>query len=173
MLLGFSCTRVQSFFSIAGLNELLPHAIFAATPFWYVLAPLYFLYVKTLLDQPSRANLRTLSHFLPFVAVVIFLLPFYALPAETKYLFWSQSFSAEFGLRRFLFALLYDLQNLVYLTASLALVRKHEKRQSRLPARVNLAHIKWLKFSTHVHLCLHRAGLVGRHHELYNRNQAS
>jgi len=42
--------------------------------------------------------------------------------------------------------LLYDLQNLVYLTASLALVRKHEKCQSRLPARVNLAHIKWLKF---------------------------
>lgn len=42
--------------------------------------------------------------------------------------------------------MLYDLQNLVYLTASLALVRKHEKCQSRLPARVNLAHIKWLKF---------------------------
>lgn len=146
LLLSFTCTRLNSFFVISDLFEQLPHFIFVATPYWYLLAPLYFLYVKALVDEPIRWNWVSLFHFVPFLAVFAILLPFYVLPAETKYLFWSQAFTAEFGLKRFLFVLAYDLQNLPYLVTSIAVVLRNEKSesgQSMSPAR---AHVRWLKF---------------------------
>ncbi|HEX8072708.1 MAG TPA: helix-turn-helix domain-containing protein [Pyrinomonadaceae bacterium] len=62
----------------------LPHLRMVHQPFYFLGAPLLFLYVKTLLSRASRFKRRDLLHFIPFGLCVVYLLPFYLQSGAAK-----------------------------------------------------------------------------------------
>lgn len=61
-----------------------PHLSYLHHPFLYLIAPLLFLYVRTLTTCEDRFARKDWLHFLPFALCLIYLLPFYLQRAEAK-----------------------------------------------------------------------------------------
>jgi AraC-like DNA-binding protein len=61
-----------------------PHLSYLHHPFLYLVAPLLFLYVRTLTSGEDRSARKDWLHFLPFVLSVVYLLPFYLQSADAK-----------------------------------------------------------------------------------------
>ncbi|HEX9001298.1 MAG TPA: helix-turn-helix transcriptional regulator [Blastocatellia bacterium] len=61
-----------------------PHLSYLHHPFLYLIAPLLFLYVRTLTTSEDRFARKDWLHFLPFALCLIYLLPFYLQSAEAK-----------------------------------------------------------------------------------------
>jgi hypothetical protein len=84
LILAFSYTRFMSFVNLSELYRLWPHLLSTGGPLWFILAPLYYFYVKVLLAQPIRWNRFSVLHTLPALAVLIYMFSYYLLPAERK-----------------------------------------------------------------------------------------
>ncbi len=147
LILTFSWTRFLAFASLAELYRFWPHLLSAGAPFWYILAPLYYFYVKALLAQPVRWNLISTFHALPALAILVYRLPFYLLPAAAKFDFaFNPDLSGEARLTMLGFSLLYGLQNIVYLGMSIKLLRAPRPAGEHEAVAAKPAHVSWLKF---------------------------
>lgn len=71
-------------FRQSGLYPRFPHTIGTGMPFWYLLGPLLYFYVKLLLNTEYRFSPRHSLHLLPFAQHVYRARRFYMLPGETK-----------------------------------------------------------------------------------------
>lgn len=61
-----------------------PHLSYLHHPFLYLVAPLLFLYVRTLTSGQDRFARKDWLHLLPFALCVVYLLPFYLQSADAK-----------------------------------------------------------------------------------------
>src|SRR4029453_9326933 len=56
---------------------LYPHLLKIQDPFYFLGAPLLFLYVRTLITRRARSGKKDLLHFIPFGLCLLYLTPFY------------------------------------------------------------------------------------------------
>ena len=56
---------------------LYPHLLKIQDPFYFLGAPLLFLYVRTLITRRARSGKKDLLHFVPFALCLLYLTPFY------------------------------------------------------------------------------------------------
>lgn len=146
LILAFSYTRFLSFVSLSELYRLWPHLLSTGGPLWFMLPPLYYFYVKTLLAQPIRWNRFSLLHALPGVAVLFYMLPFYMLPAASKLgMMVAPDQSSAARLTMLLFSLLYGLQNIVYLWLCIKNLQAQVIANNGAPTAAKPAHRSWLK----------------------------
>jgi len=61
----------------SGIILRLPHLYRLPLPFTYLIAPLSYLYVRTLLKKEARLRRSDWIHFLPFILHALELMPFY------------------------------------------------------------------------------------------------
>ena len=147
LVLAFSWTRFLSFAGMADLYRFWPHLLFTGTALWYILAPLYYFYVKSLLAQPVRWTLASAWHALPVLAISIYMFPFYFLPAEAKFdIAFNPDLSSKARLTMFGFSLLYGMQNVVYLTMSIKALQGPRPAVEPESNAAKPAHVSWLRF---------------------------
>ncbi len=103
-----------------------PHLIWLISPFWFLMGPTSFLFVKTLVKEGNSSRWIDLIHLIPFLIAIYYISPFYALPAELKLEYFLSFYSQEvYSLD--LFAVLYLLQGAAYFLYSIVLL--HRKRK--------------------------------------------
>ncbi len=68
----------------SNLYGLLPHFAYLGLPFLFLIGPLFLYYVKSILSSQLQLKLSDLLHILPFLLAVVFMLPFFVLPGDTK-----------------------------------------------------------------------------------------
>jgi AraC-like DNA-binding protein len=71
-------------FNEAGYYLLFPHLLRVNHPFDFVVAQLFYLYVRSLTEERPRLRRRDLLHFVPAALCVLYLAPYYLAGAEYK-----------------------------------------------------------------------------------------
>ncbi|MGH7451778.1 MAG: helix-turn-helix domain-containing protein [bacterium] len=147
LILAFSYTRFLSFVNLSELYRLWPHLLSTGGPLWFILAPLYYFYVKALLAQPIRWNRFSVVHALPALAILFYMFPYYLLPAESKLgMMAAPNQSGATRLIMLSFSLLYGLQNIVYLRLCIKNLQPQAMANNGAAIPAKPAHRSWLKF---------------------------
>jgi AraC-like DNA-binding protein len=147
LILAFSYTRFLSFVNLAELYRLWPHLLSTGGPLWFILAPLYYFYVKAFLAQPIRWNRFSVLHALPALAVLFYMLPYYFLPAASKIgTMTAMNPSSSSRLTMLLFSLLYGVQNIVYLWLCIKNLQAGAIVHNGVVIAAKPAHRGWLRF---------------------------
>jgi AraC-like DNA-binding protein len=106
-----------------------PHLGQLHTAFRFLAAPLFFFYVKSLVDNSRRFRRQDLFHLLPFVVCLIYLAPFYVSSASHKEAYLSaalQSFPIDWYTR----TALGFCQDAIYIGAAFLLMRRVQQSAS-------------------------------------------
>jgi len=102
----------------------LPHLRMVHQPFYFLGAPLLFLYVKALLAKATSFRRKDLLHFIPFGLCIIYLLPFYLQSGAAK----PGSYAAYNGVQWFrLRSGLLILQFIIYLGLIILMLVNHSR----------------------------------------------
>ena len=96
LLLAISLHLMEYSWSISGLVFQWPHLMFLTYPLFFVIAPLYYLYVRQYLQLPIQKLWLTFLHFIPACLIFLMMLPFYLQGAEAKLAFFSSMAEQEF-----------------------------------------------------------------------------
>lgn len=95
---------------------LFPHLSRIHQPFVFLAAPLLFLYIRELTSREKRFERKDLLHFIPFVACLIYLLPYFFQSRTEKMRVLSLEYIQEsFGQWYYIRSALFITQTLVYL----------------------------------------------------------
>lgn len=125
----FALATAERVAAVSGLKELWPHLLFVSSPFWFILPPLYYFYARSFVGDPIRFSAVHVLHAVPLVIVIIYLIPSYSLPAETKLKFIREPDLIYDHLETFLYSTFYYGQSLVYLWLSIVTLRHSANRK--------------------------------------------
>ena len=107
-----------------------PHLIFVASPLWYVLGPLIYLYLRSYVRKSSLKWLDIL-HLLPFFFVIANTANFYSLPGEIKLYYYNSLSETKAHPTHNLNFLVFLAQNTFYLIFSGLLIAEGKTRLSQ------------------------------------------
>ena len=130
-------------FRLSGLYHRFPHTIGTGMPFWYLLGPLLYFYVKLLLDNQYRFSPWHILHLLPFAQHVYRVWPFYMRAGEEKIRLLQRTFDAPAGFD-IIYIILAGLL-LSYLGVCIRLLRLEQPVLEGYPGENRRASIAWLK----------------------------
>ncbi len=151
LLLSLSLHLLDYSLNISGLILAVPHLMFSSYPLLFVMAPLFYLYVRSYLGLAVRQGWRTVLHFALAVLVFLSMLPFYLLPAATKITFLETVAEDAFQTiptEQFIIMFLQIGQFLFYAALAYRLIQQQEKTVIQFRSNGNVPKIKWLKRST-------------------------
>jgi AraC-like DNA-binding protein len=134
-----------------------PHLFKVSAPFNYLIAPLAYLYVRSILLDKNKFSLAELLHFVPFLLVLINYTPFYFLPTYEKSIIvqkvsediiFGLKFQAGYVKEAYLFYLKV-IQTLIYLILQWSLIFKFTKtnKNQKIQSQLFIV-IKWVKVFT-------------------------
>ncbi len=109
-----------------------PHLAQIHTPFGFLIAPLFFLYVRTIISGETAFRRSDFLHFIPAMILFVYLLPFYVQTGEEKFLYLSRAlddYPSEWRVRSFLVF----SQQLIYLIFIYLLLRKTGNQPNPVP----------------------------------------
>lgn len=131
-----------------------PHLFKVAAPLNFLIPPLAYLYVRSMLYNKNRIELLEWLHFIPFILVTINYTPFYLLPTiEKKLIVKNVSENLVYGLKyqagyfhESILFYLKVLQTFIYLVFQWKLIIGFKKKYSaqEIPQQLSLV-VKWLK----------------------------
>lgn len=123
----------------------IPHFAYLSLPFLFLIGPLFFYYIKSILSERLTLKLSDLLHGMPFLLAVVFLLPFFVLPGDIKIQLLQtqmQSSSQDFNLGTQVFTAAQIVQSFIYVAVSLSVIAKKSREPKR---KVNENKLVWLK----------------------------
>lgn len=148
MLLSLALHLLDYSLSISGLIVQVPHLIFSTYPILFVIAPLFYLYVRSYLRIPLGNKWTLAAHFGLAILVLLSMLPFYLQSASFKLDFLQAIGEDAFRnlpAEQFVIMFLQIGQFLVYTYLSYRCVVKQEASTARFRANGNIPKIRWLK----------------------------
>ena len=140
-----------------GLINEFPLLYKTAAPFNFLIAPLAFLYVKSVLFNKKGLSPIDFLHFLPFVFAVVNYLPFFMMPiAEKKLIVLLASYDLSYAFRyqagyfpEYLIFAIKILQSILYLIFQWKLIVGFKKENKNIPIQSQIKKVvKWLKIFT-------------------------
>lgn len=137
--------------NISGLIIKFPQFVFTSYPLLFVMAPLFYLYVRSYLKKPLGTRWQLLGHFALAILVLFSMLPFYMQSAEFKLDFLQAIANDAFTHlppEQFVIMFLQIAQFLVYSSLAYRLIQREEKQVPHFRANGNIPKIKWLKGAT-------------------------
>lgn len=126
--------------------ELYPHLTRINHPFDFLVAPLLYLYIRTLLTRNPLSK-RDLLHFAPFVLCILYLIPYYLQSSEYKL---ASYVSPQYAQWYYVRSALTLLLAVVYLTCIVLMLIKYTrkiKRESSPAERAILFQARFLVFT--------------------------
>lgn len=147
---------------LGAINQV-PHLFKVAAPLNFLIPPLAYLYVKSMLLNKRQLSLIETLHFIPFIIVTINYIPFYLLPLHEKRLIVSKvSENLLFGIKyqagyvseSYLFYFKV-LQTLIYLIFQWRVIIKFKKNSTgqNIPLQLSVV-VKWVKVFTWIFTCI-------------------
>ncbi len=135
-----------------------PHLAQLHVPLQFLIAPLCFLYIKSLLSKSTELGRKYLLHFIPAGICLIYLLPFYFESRAYKFEFLTaaiQSYPREWYVR----TLLVLLQGSIYMIPILSLALRRGRAQDETAA-VDKINLFWVRIWTGIFLVIWAASIV-------------
>ncbi|RNC86099.1 MAG: AraC family transcriptional regulator [Balneola sp.] len=80
----FSITLVEYVFYWTGYRFLFPHLNRVSAPYYFVYGPLFYFFVKSVIDEKSYSFKKMLPHFIPGLVFLSMNVPYYISGTETK-----------------------------------------------------------------------------------------
>src|SRR4030095_3568415 len=121
-----------------------PHFSLLVAPFEIILGPIFLLYIKALTHKNYSLKKSDYLHFLPFIAVVLYLLPFYIRSADYKIQFNMQSYSS-LPLVWFIFSAFSTIYTIIYLLWSMLLIEKHRRTIKKYYSEISKINLQWIQ----------------------------
>jgi AraC-like DNA-binding protein len=112
---------------------LYPHLLKIQDPFYYLGAPLLFLYVRTLITGRSGSGRKDLLHFIPFGLCLLYLTPFYLQSGEVK-LISIGSYSYLWQRWYYVRSTMLIVQFIIYLSLIALMLAAYTRRLKRQPS---------------------------------------
>jgi AraC-like DNA-binding protein len=141
----FSVDLAMAAYHSAGLDVRWPHAIGLDAAIGFLYGPLWYLYVRTLTVPAGGLRRRDAWHGLPFLALTLFLLPFYAANgAEKISSMQDPDRSVYLTVLRYLAPVKIGL-GVVYVVAVLALWRRHRARLTYTYSALDRVQLRWVR----------------------------
>lgn len=128
----------ETILKFTDLYKVFPHFIYTTGPLWFLLPPLIYFYIKTLLGETLKLQWQQIWHLLPFIYILSRVYRFYPLPGEIKIELFKESLSFN-QTAPFYAVVLFDLQLLFYIVLYILFIKKAFHTQ-------NILHHKWIKF---------------------------
>lgn len=122
-----------------------PHLIGAAGPLLFLFGPLHYLYTRTVSRGAESLRTTALLHFVPFLLVLLYHVPFYAMDGASKLAFLDRIMRE--GLPRDV-ALIEHLvfpHGLLYVFLTFRLLRRHRERLRDNFSSVEHISLRWLQ----------------------------
>jgi AraC-like DNA-binding protein len=124
-----------------------PHLLMIGEPFFWLVAPTLFLYVKSLCYSGFKLKPLHLAHLLPFVGVSAYLLfNFYFRSAGDKMSLVTGGMVFGASVRWYFHAWAFYLQFLIYNILSLVILREYRLKVKQEYASLSGKYLTWLKF---------------------------
>jgi AraC-like DNA-binding protein len=122
-----------------------PHLFHIGSPFFFIAAPSFYLYVKSLAFSDFVMNKRHLLHALPFLFVaIVFTLTYHIFSADTKRtLLDSDTFQKTF---RWYYLLIVHIYILGYNLLSLFILSNYRKKIKQEYSSIERINLSWLSF---------------------------
>jgi AraC-like DNA-binding protein len=134
-----------------------PHLRKIQTPFYFLGAPLLFLYIRVLISRQSVFDKKNFLHFIPFGLCVLYLLPFYIQSGEAKLQHLSTYDRPSWYIVR---SALLIFQFLVYLTLIVSTIVAYSRRVKDQPSPADRAILYQVRFLVMVFLALWVFGVL-------------
>lgn len=139
-----------------------PHLAQIHAPFGFLMAPLLFLYIRSLVNRRYIFSRFDCLHFIPAFLLFVFLLPFYFQTAEEKILYMSQAledYPVDWRIRSFLVF----LQQLIYLIFIYRILPNKKDRESSAFEKQNFYFAKFFTFTLAIAWIIGIVRLVADH----------
>lgn len=151
LILFLSFYLLDQFFGFIGVFRIYPNLLHIVTPLWYLFPPLSYFYIKLLFQKPIKMDWKLFLHLIPFLFVLVRLIPFYQLPAEVKLEFWlSGARPPGDWLINYIHSMVGPLIIIGYSTVILKMIRDKAKEINEYKNGITEAHLDWLKLFFYV-----------------------
>ncbi len=153
LVLSLAIHLIEYGLCVSGLILRWPHLLFTTYPTFFVIGPLFYLYVRTYLGYKMPSQTVILLHGLPSILFIGIMLPFYTLSADQKLSYFLQFASTEFKQipdSQFVIMYLQILQILIYLYFSRRLLNEAAQGLTRRNKNGNRTKVKWLNRAVNV-----------------------
>ncbi len=97
LMLVFTIDLAMASYIGYGLKSVYPHALGIDYPITLLYAPLSYLYVVSIIKRKTNFELKDGLHFIPFLALLLYLLPFYLSSGEEKLALTNASGALTYG----------------------------------------------------------------------------
>ena len=141
---------IEHFITFGGYISNFPHIMAVFVPFFFMLGPLYFFYVKSLIDIDFSFNKRDLAHFIPALICFLTILPYYLQPGDMKL---QQFLSFDSAKRdqydtdyKILYHLIMFIQCTIYIILSIIHIRNKAIFEDGRSNKKALWVLKWLRY---------------------------
>lgn len=153
LLVALSLHLIEYALDISGWSMHFPHIVASSYPLLFLLAPLYLIYARALIDNKLVWRTKDWLHFLPAILTLLLFLPFYLQSAEQKIAF-LDTLAAQNTLEvppaQFVMMFAQITQLLIYLWWTRRLVLSAKKSIVEQHSNGKLLKINWLEKATTV-----------------------
>lgn len=123
-----------------------PHLVGVTHPFPLLYGPFLYLYVSFALRQEQRFNFKDLLHFLPFILMYLWLIPFlFGYSVEEKALSDTQGFQSEFKAFFLVSLIIFILSGVIYPILALIKIKTYRQTINENFAYREHISLQWLK----------------------------
>ncbi|NIR73223.1 AraC family transcriptional regulator [candidate division KSB1 bacterium] len=122
-----------------------PHLIAAAYPLPFLLGPLLYLYAKRLTSGREH-NLKMRLHFIPFLTVTFYLMPFYLQSEAEKLDFIHKIRTTGLPVDWLALSGVKTLHLLGYLAATFWMLKQHGRQVRAVFSSIERIHLRWLRY---------------------------
>lgn len=144
IIFGYALFVFPEFLFLFGLLDNFPHVIRIYAFFSLLLGPMTYFYVRTSTEKNFSITRQMSWHFIPFIVIFFYQLPFLMLPGQEKLVYFYNYF-LEGNLQQPLWlSLLKFLQILTYVTISIWIVYGYRKSLNNTTSFIDNAFHRWL-----------------------------
>lgn len=132
-----------------------PHLTNSGIPLLFLIGPLYYGYVKSLLEDSFKWKVCDLAHAIPVLPAAFYFLSFYSFPAEQKIEvieYMKSQAVVEVPFDVVLFVGVHTIQTGIYIWLALHLIKKYQNGAGALLTNGMRVKSKWLKQFSNVFL---------------------
>jgi hypothetical protein len=143
----FSISIAHFFLLRTGLYSSFPHFIRVTFPILFLFGPLYYFYVRVLINRQIQLRWQDLLHAIPFILTVILYLPLYLSSAQEK-LALLQQMPASNRLHMGMMGMAQVLQLSAYMFFVARELRAYDARIRNTRSSIERINLRWLRIGT-------------------------
>jgi AraC-like DNA-binding protein len=144
-MLSFSLFALQGVYYARGYYTEYPHFIGMSAPLVFVFGPVLYLYAQAVSSGGHAFPKSSLLHFLPFAAVILYLVPFFLETGEEKIEFLGRLDRGDSPLGLAIIQHLQYAHGILYVALTIRVLRRHRERLRDAQSPVERIHLDWLR----------------------------